>query len=644
MTMNTYRPLRALAYTAFAAAMGLGLSSGQGTRVVDQHGTEFLMDVLPPTTQGKVNQARAIMKSGGGTGPLKVDKRNRYHISQNPTYSGSDEFGPSSGGDDLLLNQLLGVVLVPTPGDVRPSGWHGVEGVWHDFKNFPPEVGWALQNYLRKPVSLVSLDRMVKDVIVAYREGDRPVVDVLLPEQDITSGVVQLVVIESKLARIRVEGADVDTEEYIRSQMRVRKGEVIRQSEVLKDLAWLNRSPYRKVDLAYAPGGGFAETDIILKPYKTQTNSWFVGIEDSGTDFLGKERVVAGFNIGEFGNPTQSLAYQWSSDLDFEHVRAQSLVYSKDLPWRHNVTLLASFADIEGQIPIGGGNFLDSSGFNWGLSGRYNIPLSGKTAKLCPPLFGDFERRRDLALGFDHKSNESNLEFIGNFPTGVSGTRLFGNQVEIYQFTAAYKEVWQHPKGVSQLDLAGFWSPGGWTPHNSDAAFASSRAGSTADYMYGTASFEHQRRLIQDWSLRMKGIAQFSDSNLQASEQIGIGGYDRGRGFEPRIIRGDEGVFGMMELYAPEMSLARIFDWEYATGACQDQLRFLGFVEGGSTSNKDLLPNEVESQSVASVGLGMRWTYNDFFRLRVDYGKPVMTDNVQTDESGRFHIGATATF
>ena len=59
----------------------------------------------------------------------------------------------------------------------------------------------------------------------------------------------------------------------------------------------------------------------------------------------------------------------------------------------------------------------------------------------------------------------------------------------------------------------------------------------------------------------------------------------------------------------------------------------------------DLLPQEPSSMHIASVGLGLRYNYSDWFKFRIDYGYPVVTENVfGVDESGRFHIGATATF
>lgn len=616
MKIQTFIP-RFVGLVCIAAA---GLGQAQQT-VTDQYGTEILIDVLPPTVQNQVFETQSVLDSGGGEGPLDVDKLGRFDL--DPAIGG----GPSDS--EYLVNQLLGVVLLPRPGDVRPDGWPGVEGIWHDFDEFPRRVGLVLQSYLNQPVSLASLDQMVKDVIVAYREGDRPVVDVLLPEQDITSGVVQLVVIESKLARVRVEGVDTNTEEFIRSQMRVKKGEVIRSSDVLRDLSWVNRSPYRKVDLVYAPGYEFGTTDIVLKSYQTKTNWFYTGYEDSGTDFLGEERIIFGFNLGDVFGENRSLSYQYTGDLDFEHVRGHSMVYTQGLPWRHWITVLASFVEIESDpIPIGGGS-LDSGGENTQLSLRYGIPLDGKE-----------NRQREMDFGFDWKSNGSNLEFIDP-RTPAPGLGLFASRVEIFQFSLGYSETIQHQRGVSQFNIRGVWSPGDFNGHNSDAVFAASRALSSSDYFYATATLEHQRRLRDDWSARFKFQGQAANSNLQASEQLGAGGYDTVRGFDQRIVRGDQGFWGTIELYTPELSLARILDWENET----DSLRFLGFFDVANLGNVDLLPLEPSSLQVGSVGLGLRWDYSDWFKFRLDYGYPVFTENViGVDESGRFHMGATATF
>jgi hemolysin activation/secretion protein len=374
--------------------------------------------------------------------------------------------------------------------------------------------------------------------------------------------------------------------------------------------------------MVYAPGYEFGTTDVILKSYQTRANWFYTGYEDSGTDFLGKDRFIVGFNFGDVFGPNRTLSYQYTSDFDQEHVRANSLVYTHALPWRHWMTVLASYVDIDSDpIPIGGGNTLDSSGDNIQLSGRYSIPLDGTTS-----------RQREMDFGFDWKSNGSNLEF-GGLPAGAS-------RVEIFQFSVGYQETIQHSRGVSQFEIRGVFSPGGFNNHNSDAVFASSRSGSSSDYFYAIAGFEHQQRLHKDWSMRFKVEAQDANGNLQASEQLGAGGYDTVRGFDQRVARGDHGAWGTFELYTPELSIGRIQDWENET----DSLRFLGFFDAATLGNEDLLPGEASSFQMGSVGVGLRWSYSDWFKFRLDYGYPVFTENVIADESGRFHIGATATF
>ncbi|MEM6916607.1 MAG: ShlB/FhaC/HecB family hemolysin secretion/activation protein, partial [Verrucomicrobiota bacterium] len=322
------------------------------------------------------------------------------------------------------------------------------------------------------------------------------------------------------------------------------------------------------------------------------------------------------------------LSYQFTADLDFEHVRANSLVYSQGLPWRHWFTVLASYVAIDSDpIPVGFGNSLDSDGDNIQISGRYSIPLEGKS-----------NRQREMDFGFDWKSNGNNLEFVD--VNNVGNLQLSNARVEIFQFSLGYNETVQGKRGVTRYDIRGFYSPGNFNNHNSDFNFQQSRLLSSSDYFYATGSVEHQRRLMENWSARFKVTGQISDTNLQASEQLGAGGYDTVRGFDQRVARGDQGFWTTLELYTPELSLGRIYDWENET----DSLRFLAFFDAAHLGNVDLLVGEPSSFEIGSVGAGLRWNYSDWFKFRLDYGYPVFTENVVADESGRFHIGATATF
>lgn len=601
------------ALVVFAAPM---IASAQQT-VVTADGTEILIDALPPDTQAQVFETQQNLQMGVGQGPLKVNTDGQFYL--NPDGAAIGNGGLS---EEILVDYLRGVVIVPRPGDVRAEGWAGIEGIWHDFDDFPPKVGETINAYIGTPVSLASLDVMVRDVIKAYRDSGRPVVDVLLPEQDITPGVVQLVVIEGTLSRIRVEGVDAEYEDYLRRQMSIKKGDEVRSKQIQQDLNWLNKSPYRKVDLIYAPGYEFGETDVILRVVDSNPFWYYMGYENSGTEALGVDRILAGFNWGDMFGPDKGLSYQLTADLEFDSVKGHSLVYQGGLPWRHWLTVLGSYVTVDADIPVGDGTFVTSGGESTQGSLRYGIPLSAPGGQV-----------REVQFGFDYKSSNNNLEF--------GGDDVFDVTTEIFQFMAGTDWMFSDRLGITQIDLRGFYSPGEWTPQNSDSVFEQARAGSTSDYLYASIGIERQQRLPEEWSARFRAQGQISNANLQASEQLGAGGYDSVRGFEQRVIRGDEGYFASAEIYTPPISLGRIMEWENET----DELRFLAFYDAAGLTNVNRLPDEPNQQELQSIGLGLRWRYSDWFRLRLDYGHPVGTHQASgIDDDGYLHIGATANF
>lgn len=606
------RTIKTVAFVATGVAVWMiALADSSAQRVVtDEFGTEYLVDILPPDTQRKVMETQSSIEMGA-EGPLKVQ-------------GGSVVLAPESPrgvSDAPLVDNLRGIVIVPTPGDVRADGWPGVEGIWHDYDDFPQKVGDVLTSYLGSSVSLASLDEMIKATILAYRRSDRPVVDVMLPEQDITSGVVQLVVVEGKLNRIRVEGVDAETEEYIRGQVNLNKGEVLNNKDVMRNLAWLNRSPYRKVDLVYAPGYEFGTTDIILNTIESDPTFVYFGYENSGTEALGLDRYLVGFNWGDAFGPDQGFSYQFTTGEDVGTVYAHSAAYSGLLPWQHFLIVAGAYGAVDSGSDVGGAA-LDSGGRNVQSTVRYGIPINAFKSQA-----------HELQIGFDFKSTNNNLAF--------GGDQVFDTTTNIFQFSLGYNIVEQDRWGTTSADITGYYSPGGFNGDNSNEAFQESRNDADAQYFYGTLGIERQQRLPENWTLRLRGQGQLADGNLLASEQLGVGGYDTVRGFDNRLIRGDQGFWGTVEIFTPATSIGRFMKWKNET----DELRFLGFFDYGNVGNVNRLDDEPGSFQMSSVGGGLRWRYSDWFRLRLDYGFPISTRNLDgIDTSGRFHIGATANF
>jgi hemolysin activation/secretion protein len=351
--------------------------------------------------------------------------------------------------------------------------------------------------------------------------------------------------------------------------------------------------------------------------------TFYVGAENSGNTLLGEERFLLGMSWAEAFGPDRNLSYQLTTDMRFEHLISHSVVYSAPLPWRHYLTLLGAYVHSEAEIDIGG-TALDIGGDAWQVSPRYTIPLRRSPDNMT----------HDLEFGFDFKSSNNNLEF--------GGAEFFDATTHIYQFSAGYNALRQWKNAATRVDLTGYLSPGGLDSHNESFVFNQATALADPNYMYFTVGLEHSQRLPREFSARLRTQLQASNENLLASEQLGIGGPSTVRGYETSIARGDVGFLLSGELYSPTYSLADWFDWRNLN----DDLQFLVFADYGSVENVNLLPGQLETSSLFSVGVGMRWTMNEWLRIRLDLGFPIdekLPTGVNVDDM-RLNAGVTATF
>lgn len=521
--------------------------------------------------------------------------------------------------EEPIVSYLSGIVLVPRALDVKPRS--GVVGIVNEGVILPPKVDKVLQPHLGQPMSMGSLNRLVRAAIVAYRASDMPVVDVLVPEQEVTSGVLQLVVIEGRLGEVLVEGARRSNETRLRDSIRLGKGDILKESTLTSDLAYMNKNPFRRVDLIYSPGSEYGVTDIILRTEELNPIMFYLAYENSGTELLGEDRLLAGVNWASplFFPDDTTLSYQYMLGLNEADVEGHTGVFTALLPWRHQLTMLGAYVFSKALIDVDGEE-LAIGGANHQYSTRYAIPLRTWNSL-----------SHELELGFDFKSTGSDLEF--------GGTEVFSTESEIYQFNIGYNITQRDKFGTTKLDTEFVWSPGGFGAANSEEVFASQRAGAGPDYMYGRAALERNNSLVGRWSLMGRVEGQAANGNLLSSEQMGAGGFDSVRGFEQRVVRGDQGVLVSVEVRAPSISPAKLLGFYNA----RDALVPLVFFDYAHLSNSDPLPDE-RGIDISSTGIGFRYQLDDNFSLRFDYGWQLGESGFEDGEDSRFHIGARAMY
>jgi len=521
-----------------------------------------------------------------------------------------DDLSPE---DDIeLLPSLKGLVFVPAVKDVREAGRPGVKGVLVEGVELMDQADWSarLADRVGAPLTMGGLNGILREVVAHYRDSGRPVVDVVVTEQDITSGVVQLAVVEAALGEVRAEGAKHFKAERLAGQVRLRPGGPIESSILMADLAWLNQNPFRSVDLVYTPGVADGQTDVVLRIDDRFPMRVYGGWENSGNALTGDSRWFAGVNHGNLWGIDHQLNYQWTFNEDVSRLSAHSFSYVAPLPWRHTATVYGAYVESEAALPAP----FQLSGETAQLSGRYTVPLP-------VPASGQGSLSHEFEFGWDFKHSTSNLEF------GVLTALATGTDVQ--QLALGYRAGLKDALGATQFGAFAYLSPGDMGGGNDDAAFGLARAGAESEYAYGRLQAERVQRLPWDFSASLKGSVQFSDGNLLPSEQLGLGGYQSVRGYEEHEANVDRGYVLNAELRTPALSLQKA-----------GEVQFLVFVDHGGGRSVDRLPGEGDV-SMTSVGPGLRWTLGENVSLRFDYG-------FQLEDSGaglgmgdsRAHIGA----
>ncbi len=513
-------------------------------------------------------------------------------------------------GSALLVTNLVGLVFVNSPDKIVPKGLSQRGIVVDGYQE--QEFFQQMNEYLGKPLTMDGLNEILKKVVLYFRATDRPVVDIYAPEQDISTGTIQIVVLEGSLGKVRTEGNKWFSDGLLTGKIRVKPGEVIYGSRLLDDLNWINANPFRRTDLIFTRGDKTGETDIILTTKERFPVRVFAGYEDSGTELTGNDRILAGFNWGNAFGADHQLNYQFTCNSDINRFSAHSVSYQAPLPWRHTLTIFGAFdeskPDIEG---------FDSKGKSTEVYGRYGIPLQSS---------GGYTHNTQVAVDF--KSTDNSLDF-SNIP-------IFDKKTQVFQFIAGYSGMLPDTKGSTAFTGSLCYSPGDLMTYNKDSSFNDLTLGAKARYTYIQINAERLTTLPADVTWDLKTNFQFASGTLLGSERMGFGGYNTVRGYDERVVNGDGGYLVVNELRTQGIQLNRIANTQHQLGT----LQLIAFYDYGYATYHDTSDNI----GLSSMGLGLRYTLGTYLSARFDYGWQLKDLNDGSKENSRAHIGVIGAF
>ncbi|MEG4023558.1 ShlB/FhaC/HecB family hemolysin secretion/activation protein [Microcoleus sp. S13C4] len=433
----------------------------------------------------------------------------------------------------------------------------------------------------------------------------------VLPPQTITAGVVQIQVIEGKLARIEVEGTKRLHPSYIRSRIRLGAGMPLSTASLEDQLRLLRVDPlFDNVEASLRAGDNEGESILIVRVSEANPFQPTFSIDNYSPPSVGSERLGVSLrhrNITGNGDELAAAYYRSLGDSDV-------FDFSYRVPLNAmNGTLQLRAAPNRNSIVQAPFNRFDISGKSHLFEVSYRQPLRRTPIE-------EFA----LSAGFTYQTGRT---FLAGDPYAFG----IGPDSNGVTTTSAIKLG----QDYIRRDPQGAWALRSQFTIGTSLFDATQNEGSDPDGQFFSWLGQVQRvqRLNDKHLLILQADLQLSANSLLPSQQFVIGGGQSLRGYRQNVRSGDNGFRVSLE--------DRITLQRDASG--NPKLQLAPFLDAGQVWNVANNPNKLTNQTfLAGVGLGVIWEPIQRVNLRVDYAFPLVRisdkgDNLQ-DKGIYFNI------
>lgn len=476
--------------------------------------------------------------------------------------------------------------------------------------------------YLHRSMTAQDLLQLKIEVGKYFYQHGCPFVRVMIPEQDVTDGVLKLRIIEGKAGEISCQGNRHFSSKQILQYLRIRPGDPIEDKQMANDLYLINANPFRNVDILYSPGSKPDTTDITLQVWDRRVWRLYSGIDNTGIVGTGRMRWFTGIQTGNMFWLDHIFNYQYTTSLDFHKFQGHTVEYVAPLSWRDTLSVYGGYAVVHADLSFPGGH---NTGRSYQASLRYDIPM-----------ISDQFIRYQSRFGFDFKRTNSNIFFQEIIDSDPSTPFVFTKNVNLTQLIYGQQFMYQSNHHNVEWFISGFYSPGRWISDQSNADYASIRPGAKNNWIYGNTELIYEYKFPCELLLHTRFVGQIASGNLIPSEQLPLGGYQSVRGYDERQESKDSGVLASIELRSPL--------WPFFWNHKSNRFQLLAFLDYGFGANHTPFPKEPKSDWMMGVGPGFRYTFGPYLTARFDWGFKLHQRSFYTGGASQGHFSVIGSF
>ncbi len=452
------------------------------------------------------------------------------------------------------------------------------------------EIDKLVKEYVGKSTSFADLNAIAQIITRQLRQDGYILSSAILPPQNIKGGIVHFKAVEGRINNVSIVGEYKDKLGLIQDYAnKIKSSGPANTKTIERYLLLMDDLPGIKARSVIKPSDVPNAGDLVI----TIEQDKFEGaasIDNRGSRYIGPYRAT--------------LVGVANSLLDMhDRTTARAVVTSQTKELR--------FADITHEQQLG------ADGVR--LKARAAVTQTEPGDRLRA-----FDLRGDSAL-FDVetyypvvRSRQYNLNVLAGFNALNSTTELFNAESaedHVRSFRVGsnldFSDAWA---GVNQFDLTLTKGIDGLGA-TSDGANRS-RSNGEHDFLRSNLSASRLQELWGNFSLYATTAGQYSSDPLLSSEEFAIGGSDYGRAYDAGEITGDKGLSGALEL-----RYGQPVDNKYI-----DSYQLFSYYDAGKVWNEKIAVGESKSDSLTSVGAGVRLNLTTDTFASVELNKPLTRD------------------
>ena len=472
----------------------------------------------------------------------------------------------------------------------------------------PKALQRVVEPYLNRPLTRDDIARLKFEIAKRYYDAGYVLVKITTPPQDLSDGVLEVVVYAGRVGDIEINSTDLRPGIPAAMMGKVKKGEVFNERTVESAVKDIDDIGNIKARLNLKPGKEVGTTDLVLTTESAREDVQEFTVDNYGNDLTGNIVFTLDLkksNLFRMGETMELFLRKSEADLNTLFVGYRTPIAVRNI-----------------KLDI---NYLRS---NNGIGDRLaSLQATGRSERFGVGLYGDIinmrQRQVSWRAGVEVRRHESFLASAEESRDDITQAYAETSYLVRKPGYVLYGSL----RAIRGIDFLGADGLG--------EADASRATGDPQAWRLQPTLYANLRLAEKDY-LQAVVLGQYASETLLASDLFALGGYGSVRGFQPAQETGDNGVQASVEYSHRFVGTER---WDVKAGP---------FVDGGAVYNR--VPGSSVDTQLYSAGIGAEAIARYFkfgeSKLRFDWAHTLGDYNDQTaaDNNNSFYVRFTQNF